>query len=1072
MNEVIGLDREAIRAIFDERFYLRGRVYYKNKQVEQLETQTGDYFRAIVIGSKRYEVLVDLRERGYISAECSCPAFDSYGQCKHIVATMFQIVDYINGRDNQRQYDTMSAIIDSFSEKRGSSSIAVDHYGPFGDKETLQVEYILKTEWTGIADILKLELKVGPKRTYVVKEINQFLQAVDHQYSHYFTDRFSYLPEKYVFSAEDAQVIHLLLQLFEQNRLYNETGPNRYAGVSHSQRALMIPPMFANTVFRALQGRNWYFNDQRHVEFAPYEADRQLPLSFHLDKGNHNDFQFQFSEFLTMDFNPKYGWLIHDSKIYELSAEENELAKQLMRFARFSDHGSLPVASEQVGSFITNVLPSLKQLGELKMSEEISDQIVDPELVTKIWLAGDAQRLDFRVEFHYDSIVVDPFQAETEPKGLPDGAILMRDAEQEQALLRLFVGLEKDEENGNPFMEGEEPIFDFLYTVIPEAQQLGQVYLTDSVKALILPQEQTAHTRIDLDSDGGLLEVSFDMDGIERDEVSKLLRSVVEKRKYHRLSNGAFVPLQDEAYQTIRDVITEFHLTKKQLDQEVINLPLSRGLQVDQLFAGKEQATKFSKRFRRFMQDLKNPEMIDFDVPETLQATLRDYQEVGFAWFKTIAHYRLGGILADDMGLGKTLQAIAYLLSEQADRKHPALIVVPASLVYNWKREFEKFAPTLNVAVAYGLPEERLTILREQQADVLITSYPLLRQDIEIYQEMKFDSFILDEAQAIKNHLTKTAQAVKEVQATKRFALSGTPIENSLDELWSIFDAVLPGFFPSQKQFRAIDREKLGRLVRPFVLRRLKRDVLKELPEKIETTRYSELSKQQKQLYVGYLQRIQQETREAIAADGFDKSRMKILAGLTRLRQLCCHPSLFLEDYKGESGKFEQLLEIVENALENKRRILIFSQFTSMLRLIDQQLEKANIARFYLDGQTPSKQRVEMTERFNEGESSLFLISLKAGGTGLNLTGADTVILYDLWWNPAVEEQAAGRAHRMGQKNSVQVMRLIASGTIEEKIYELQQSKKELIEQVLGSSDTGVSSLSEQEVLEILGIEA
>jgi SNF2 family DNA or RNA helicase len=280
----------------------------------------------------------------------------------------------------------------------------------------------------------------------------------------------------------------------------------------------------------------------------------------------------------------------------------------------------------------------------------------------------------------------------------------------------------------------------------------------------------------------------------------------------------------------------------------------------------------------------------------------------------------------------------------------------------------------------------------------------------------------------------------------------------------------MPDFFPNQKAFRQLEPAKVAKMIRPFLLRRVKKDVLKELPDKIETVNYSELTKQQKELYLAYLERIQKETKESLQGEGFQKSRIKILAGLTRLRQLCCHPSLFLESYKGDSGKLQQLMEIVSNAVENGRRLLIFSQFTSMLSIIREQLSSSGLNFFYLDGQTAPKERIKMVDRFNQGGADIFLISLKAGNTGLNLTGADTVILYDLWWNPAVEEQAAGRAHRIGQKKVVQVIRLITQGTIEEKIYELQQNKKELIETVVQPGDQATSRITEQEIREILNI--
>jgi SNF2 family DNA or RNA helicase len=329
----------------------------------------------------------------------------------------------------------------------------------------------------------------------------------------------------------------------------------------------------------------------------------------------------------------------------------------------------------------------------------------------------------------------------------------------------------------------------------------------------------------------------------------------------------------------------------------------------------------------------------------------------------------------------------------------------------------------------------------------------------------------LDEAQAFKNPMTKTAKSVKMIQAEYRFALTGTPIENSLDELWSIFHVVFPDLLPNRRAFSELRREDVAKRVRPFILRRMKKDVLKELPNKIETMQFSELQIEQKKLYAAYLAELKEDTLKHLKKGSFQKNRIKILAGLTRLRQLCCHPGLFVEGYTGSSAKYEQLLEILEECRLSGRRVLVFSQFTQMLGIIRRQLIRQGTPYFYLDGQTSPVDRVELCNAFNNGEGDTFLISLKAGGTGLNLTGADTVILYDLWWNPAVEQQAADRAHRMGQQNEVHVIRLVAKGTIEEKINELQQKKKSLIDEVIHSGQDVLTAMSEEDIRDILMIE-
>ncbi|MDR2277245.1 MAG: DEAD/DEAH box helicase, partial [Vagococcus sp.] len=429
--------------------------------------------------------------------------------------------------------------------------------------------------------------------------------------------------------------------------------------------------------------------------------------------------------------------------------------------------------------------------------------------------------------------------------------------------------------------------------------------------------------------------------------------------------------------------------------------------------------------------------------------------------------------LADDMGLGKTVQTITYLLSEKEEGKltSPSLIVAPASLLYNWQIEIEKFAPSLKVAVVIGSKLEREEIVEtHKDVDVLVTSYATLRQDFDIYNEQTFHSLILDEAQMIKNAATKTFQTIETLKADHYFALSGTPIENKLEELWSLFRILMPGFFPPLRRFKQLPTESIAMMIQPFVLRREKKQVLKDLPDKIETDLYSHLTEEQKTVYVAHLRQMQK-SLSVMSKKELNQNRISILAGLTRLRQICCHPKLFIEDYEGDSGKLIQALDIIQTAKSNGRRILLFSQFTGMLDILEEELAKKEISTFYLRGSTPISKRQEMVDRFNRGDKDVFLISLKAGGTGLNLTGADTVILYDLWWNPAVEDQATGRAHRMGQKKKVEVWRLISEGTVEEKMNRLQAEKKELFQQVLNSEDVKeLSKMTIEDIQDILDV--
>ena len=433
------------------------------------------------------------------------------------------------------------------------------------------------------------------------------------------------------------------------------------------------------------------------------------------------------------------------------------------------------------------------------------------------------------------------------------------------------------------------------------------------------------------------------------------------------------------------------------------------------------------------------------------------------------------------MGLGKTLQVIAFLLSKQDYTQPPSLVVAPTSLMYNWQDEIERFAPELKACVVAGSKEERKEILAGADAsfDVLITTYNMLKRDISLYEKRRFRYCFLDEAQHIKNPTTQNARAVKKIKTTGYFALTGTPIENTLTELWSIFDFLMPGYLLNQKKFKErfetpIVREQdarsltdLKRHVMPFILRRMKKDVLTELPDKVERKMVNEMTPKQEKIYQGWFIKSQREFAAELKANGFGESRIKILAILTRLRQIACDPSMFLEGYDGGSGKLDMLEEVVSEAVEGGHRILVFSQFTTMLGHIGERLKTLGITYFYLDGSTPALERIHLVKSFNDGTTPVFLISLKAGGTGLNLTGADMVIHFDPWWNPAVEDQATDRAYRLGQKNNVQVLKFITKNTVEEKIYKLQEKKKSLIDQMIQPGENFLSKLSEDEIKEL-----
>nr|WP_285888939.1 DEAD/DEAH box helicase [Paenibacillus polysaccharolyticus] len=987
-------------------------------------------------------------------------------------------------------------------------------------REELQVQFICKLVHVHKGGAkLALELKVGNKRLYVVQKVKQFLNCIEKGEPMSFTKLFHYDPLLHVFRAEDQAILSMLIRMRQSEEAYRES-ISGYLGASDG-RDILIAPIVWKPLLELLMQADSRMEGTGLANGPLTLSEGALPLFYRIAEGANEGYQLEVSGLRELILLPAYDAAVVEGQFYMLEPTQMRSLEDLNRaLTSYGIKESIDISSQQVDEFVQHVVPELRTLGHLSIDSHVREQIAEPELSPKLYIDFYRERITARLEFDYGVMVINPLAEylinEEEKK-----VILIRDRFKERNLIERLDRSFLEREGSVWASEREDAIYDVMYHLLPEFEKLADIYMPNAVKAMMPTYPVPPKVRADLGKGLDWLEISFEMEGVDEQELQELMRSIVEKKAFFRLRSGVFLSLENDGASSFAHMADALGLEAKDIQSSHIRLPAVRALQLP----GRDVVSghvKWGGSLKRFLDDLRDPDRMDFPLPQTLAPVLRDYQASGYQWLRTLAHYRFGGILADDMGLGKTLQSIAYITASLQERPvyeqgqeaglpadtdnnisndwimnesqqaylvntawhtshqdgltirtrmtHPPILVVaPASLTYNWANEFARFAPHLNVLIAAGQKDERASMLADMdKADVIVTSYPLLRRDLDTYLGRTFHTLILDEAQAIKNASSQTAQAVKQIQAPRRFALTGTPVENSLDELWSIFEAVFPGLFPSYRRFRDLPPERISRMVRPFILRRLKKDVLEELPDRIETVQRSELTVEQKKLYAAYLSQLQDETTKDMEDNGFQKNRIKILAGITRLRQLCCHPALFVDGYQGDSGKMQQLLETIQDCLAAGKRILIFSQFASMLNLIRQTLSAQGNSLFYLDGQTPAQSRVDMCRRFNEGEAELFLISLKAGGTGLNLTGADTVILYDLWWNPAVEEQAIGRAHRMGQKQVVQVIRLVTEGTIEEKILELQQRKKDLIAEVIEPGDGESTTLSEQDIRELL----
>ncbi|MDY5211598.1 DEAD/DEAH box helicase [Intestinibacter sp.] len=598
----------------------------------------------------------------------------------------------------------------------------------------------------------------------------------------------------------------------------------------------------------------------------------------------------------------------------------------------------------------------------------------------------------------------------------------------------------------------------------------GVEHLKNKSKETLDEKDVVINPRVTFDisqSRNSNLGANLEIEGIDKSEYDRIFKSYKDNYKYHLMPDGSYLDLRDNDLEKIFKIIDILGLFD---DLEKIKIPNNKSMFLENMLqdedmsfvSGKKYVDNVIKKYDKLNKDIQ--------IPKNLNVNLRDYQIEGFEFLKTLANYGFGGILADEMGLGKTVQTISFLLSE---KNKQSIVITPTALIYNWKSEFEKFAPDLKVGIVYSSKEKRLKTLKQyKDYDVILTTYGTYKNDMEDYKNLKFDYLIIDEAQNIKNPDSAITHAIKKIDAKSKFALTGTPIENNLLELWSIFDFVMPGYLYSKLRFEKIfvnddkNLELLKKMIKPFILRRRKKDVIDELPDKIEHKFYVELDKEHKKVYNTFLNMLKRQIVET------NSDNVTLFSYLTKLRMLSISPELVVKNYKGKNSKLEMLIKIIKSSKD--RKILVFSQFTQVLELIATRLEKENIGFNYLDGKTNARKRLELVDDFNINKSKkVFLISLKAGGTGLNLTSASMVVHFDPWFNPAVEDQASDRAHRIGQKDIVDVVKLISKDTVEEKVEAIKEYKKELADEIINlnlKENESIKKLSRNEIIDLFEI--
>lgn len=936
---------------------------------------------------------------------------------------------------------------------------------------------------------MKVEFKIGIDKMYKINELSEFYNRMLSGINFKYGTKLEFIHIKESFQSESLKILDYIMKYAEIIKYVNSNSNSnyRYYGNALNDNAIIIDNSGLDEIFDIFVGTEVSFeknSKQVTVLFNPGKPD----IEFCLKKKNEEEYEIAPNAdiyAMTILKGKKHVYILTEKEMYRCDKDYEKTTLKLIESFKQNYLTEVPLGKEQLGELFSIVMPKVKET--IKIDKKIESEINEykpKQLVVKIYLDFDSNNyIVADTKFCYENEEFNPLNEKAKVES-------PRNIIEETKALNMFrkTGFMLDVKNLRFILPNDEKMYEFLTNDIEYYMRNYEVLVTDNFKTKQIREPKISGIGVKVEND--LLSIDLSKMNVYLSELEDIMEKYTLKKKFHRLKNGEFLNLEEnETIEFLDKLVTGMDVSFKQLEKGTIKLPVHRTLYLNQLIKNisNTEIVKNSE-YREIVNGLSKDRIEEnAEVPECLEKTLRFYQKTGFKWLKVLDNYKFGGILADDMGLGKTIQmlSIVYDYVDRVNRKErrTSIVVSPSSLALNWQNESRKFTTELRTLVIRGNAQEREKQLRRiNEYDIIITTYDLLKRDIEVYKDLnyQFRYIIADEAQYLKNSTTQNAKCIKELKADTRYALTGTPIENSLAELWSIFDYIMPGYLFSYKKFKTIyetpivrdnDKKalnKLKMLIEPFVLRRTKKEVLTELPEKTITVLNNQMKEEQEKIYMNYLARAKADVANALDVNAYPRSQMQILAALTRLRQICCHPSLFVEGYTEGSSKLEQCMEIVRDATEGGHKILLFSGYTSMLKIIEEELKQTGINYFKLTGSTKVEDRIGLVDEFNENKDvKVFLISLKAGGTGLNLTGADMVIHYDPWWNASAENQATDRAYRIGQKNNVQVYKLITENSIEEKIYNLQQRKTELIDNMLDTKTSFLNKLSKEEIMKL-----
>ncbi len=1039
------IEKEILKVV-EKTDYQKGLNYEeeKIKYVGKTEIDHQKQYQFLVTSEetyRKYVVQIIISKNQIQDTFCTCPQFKSFHSCKHVAACLTCYSEKLFAMKNinsitEKTQKLFQKFAQVFEEETGKK------------EEVFVIPYFTKVS-SYYYNAVVLKVKIGQEKMYsLISKYTSFRSSFRNNQKYSFGVNFTYDPKLHFFSESSLKLFEILDGLFLR----------RYA----DGNSVVLDDTAVKKIIKA-------FPNEIHINENEYPSSFQegfpFPIKLSKDKGMYDlkiDKEDKSLEILTDDLE----YVLLENTIYHLNSKQRFLLKECVN----NNMDELVFSESEFPTFQKTLLRAVKDT--IQFDETTNDIIMITKPEVRLYFDLNEEDITCIPKFIYKDEEISYFENREN---------IIRDIEHENKIIEELkeYGFQKD---SNEFVLLDfDAICDFMDGGLEQLSVKYPVFTSEKLKNTNILKKNTVGGHFSIGKDQ-ILHYDFTLEGVDEKELDNILTSLKGKKKYYRLKDGNILSLEQESLKELEELTTEMELSGHG------EIPKYRALYLDSLRENKYKIIETDSLFQEFIHQFKEFQNVEIEFTKEEKKTLRDYQIAGVKWLYTICKCGFGGILADEMGLGKSLQTLIFLRhlkEEEKDAKF--LIICPTSLVYNWENEILKFTPELTYHVFAGARNERRDKLKNFTGSIYITSYGLLREDLEIYQEKQFRVCIIDEAQNIKNPKTGLAKAVKSIVSETKMALTGTPIENSIVELWSIFDFIMPGFLSNLMKFQqkykikdTFDEEtnellhNLKIQIQPFILRRKKKDVVKDLPDKIENNISIDLTEEQKKIYAAEVKYANDEMTKYINQGGFTKNKMIILSLLTRLRQICIDPSIIIENYQGGSAKIENLIKIIKEVVLNGHKILLFTSFKTALEIVKKELEKENISSYTIAGDVPSKQRQMLVDSFNKDNTNVFLIMLKSGGTGLNLTSADVVIHLDLWWNPQAENQATDRTHRIGQTKTVEVIKLICKGTIEEKILKLQEKKKVLSDKMIEKDmddNTILKNLTEKDIRDLLAYE-